>query len=339
MIKIITQFMARRRRMRIVTGTSIHIDDWLYIGSTELMNTITNLSGQTDYQNPLLTLSDTILTLVSYSIQFEDLPSKGEKTLLGLLDAANRKTPAITVSINYSDRFKYVIDSLMTKYKVIGTKISFGEAVRVALYSAISRYNKEPEKILLPLMLLVSLSNPVLTNKEDYERIEDITTFTVPSFEPSMKEGLKEYYKRIPNYFVDSVLDKGRSGQISIGYLALEMAKIELSSPSAYKETKEERLSDSVNSSGSEVAAMGYVLCAVWSKYTNDTLLRETFRSAENLDQLSSVHSTVQESFSAYSLILMMLIYHSSLIREIKTTIAEKVRPFYLNVLDKFFSD
>ena len=90
----ITTIMTRKR-LHYVTGTSIHIDEWLYETSQEIMDVITNFAGRLTYQESFLTLSDTILTLISYSVQFQGLASEGEKVLIGLLDAANKKTPAL----------------------------------------------------------------------------------------------------------------------------------------------------------------------------------------------------------------------------------------------------
>lgn len=334
----ITTIMTRKR-LHYVTGTSIHIDEWLYETSQEIMDVITNFAGRLTYQESFLTLSDTILTLISYSVQFQGLASEGEKVLIGLLDAANKKTPAITVSINYGNRFKSIIDTLIAKYRAIGTKISFGEAARVALYNAINVYNREPEKVLIPLMMIISLSNPVLTNKAEYESIEDITSFSTPSFDPSLGSQLKDYFMRIPNYFADTIINKGKQGMFSLNQLAIKKLKVDVALPTSYKELYHERVMDSVDSTVSEISAFNYILCVVAAKNLNDMVLRETFGSAESLTELSQIHSTILPSNSAYSLILTMLIFHSSFVQEVKTAFAERVRPFFILVINRFFPE
>lgn len=328
--------MVKRKNKRYAQGTSIHVSENLYEGAQEMVSVITNLAGITLYQEPFMTLSDTILTLTSFSVQVDDVMARGSNYLVELMDNANRETPALTVSINYNESQKTIIEKLMSRYSEIGFKTSFGEAIRIALYHAIDTYQKEPYKILVPIMLLTSVAESSLTTKNSYEQADDVLSFRFPELTGHIKEVVKTYYSGLPDYFTHSILDKGKPGYDALNELTFERMKIEIAK-SSRKESVVGQTMHIRDRAISDVTALSYIAYILSIRSLNDQIMIENINSVDRMDQISSVYSSWSYSFTAYSMLTLMPIFQSSLVSELNKTMNTVIKPFFLSLIKKVF--
>ena len=331
---MIIMLMVKRKMRLFSDDTTIRVDEWLYNTCQELMDIFTNFGGSANYQRPFLTLSDTILTLSSYSIAFNGgLLSKDEKYLRNLLSEANKKQASSIVSLNYDGKFNSLVKSLILKYNSIDIKISFSEAVRVALYNFVQIYNSEPERPLLTFFVLISSTDPISSNLSDTERLSKITFTEFPVFEPSLKNAIKKYYANLADEFIN-IFDQGTAGSRTV---SIEKLKIAVPSTSNFRESFTERTSYAVESAITDMTCISYIAYVTVSKLITERVTKELYQSGSYPRELSSVYTVFPQSFMPFSVFSVLPYYHTLFKEELQDVIGGKIRPILRDIITMVF--
>ncbi len=327
--------MVKRRIKLFSQGTTIRVDEWVYNTCQELMDLFTNMSGASNYQQPFMTLSATVLTLTSYSIKSEDgLLSKDDKYLTGLLSESNKKPASLTITLEYDESFLSLVDSLLSKYKSLGIKLSFSETIRIALLNFTQIYNTEPVIPLLHFFVLMSSSDPMISNMDADERLIAITSFKYPALAPPLKASIKRYYSNLPDLFLNNI-DKGLNGSTS---LLREKINIWLPAVTNFKESLNERMVSVAEASTIDMAFIGYLVYMSVSKKIVEKSTKDALQVGSVPNDLYSAYSIFPLSYLPFSIFSVLPFYHTDFKDELSDVIAKIIRPVMQKIMNAYFS-